>query len=54
MMQKLATAMAIERMRKVAMRSSLSAENKFLFISFQSRRRSSGPSGAPSGRSAGS
>ncbi len=37
MMQKLATAMAMLRMMKVAIFSSLSAENRFLFSSFQSR-----------------
>ena len=47
MMQKLATMMAIDRMMNVAIFSSLSALNRFLFSSFQSRtRRSSRPADA--------
>ena len=45
-MQKLATMIAIDRMRNVAIRSSFSALKRFLFISRQSRTRSSGRSTA--------
>jgi hypothetical protein len=49
-MQKLATAIAMQRIMKVARRSSCSALKRFLFISCQSRTRTPSSGGAPSGR----
>ena len=47
-MQKLATMISMDRIKNVAMRSSLSALKRFLFISRQSRTRSSGRATAAS------